>query len=391
MSREAPGAAATNGGRTAIAGLFVLLTVVALVMIVRARPGPEPFDPRSSSPSGTRALVLLLERIGADVDVVRTPPDPGASARLLVLADTLDDEQRAATLDFVEAGGVAVVADAESSLHGGSGPSGGAVTVTGRQLPRERGLPLQEANLERGRCTVAALSPLRGLYVPDGLLFPVGPDEPQCFGRDGTSFVVVREVGAGTVVGLGDNELLTNAHLRRADNAGLAAALLSPDGGPVAVLIGSDVAAGPVDVGSGEDTLFDIVPQWVWMGLVLGGLAFVVFAVARGVRVGRIPEEPLVSPIAGSELVEAQGALMRRAQHQRRAAWLLQMQLHRDLCEEFHVEPTAPVADLDRTVSQRTGTPPGAVESTLRTEVADDHALLALATRIDHLRRDIAA
>ena len=42
--------------------------------------------------------------------------------RLLVIADLLDDEQRQRALDFVEAGGVAVVADPESTLHGGAGP-----------------------------------------------------------------------------------------------------------------------------------------------------------------------------------------------------------------------------------------------------------------------------
>ncbi len=389
MSRRAPTATSTGGGRTAIAGVFILVMAIALVLLVRARPAPEPFDPRSSGSDGTRGLVLLLEAAGAEVDVVRAPPSPGDDRRLLVIADLLDDDQRSATLDFVEAGGVAVVADPDSTLHGGAGVDGGAREIFAPDLPRARGTAEQESNLARGRCTVGALQDLRGLYVPDGVLFPVGPDEGQCFVEDGTSFVIVRTLGAGTVLGLGDNEILTNRNLRRADNAGLATALLAGGDDPrVSVLLGSDVNQSAADVGTGEDTLLDLVPAWVWMGLALAGLAFVVFAVSRAVRVGRVPEEPLVSPIAGSELVEAQGGLMQRAGHATRAGWLLQVQLHRDLCQEFHVDPAAPLADLDRVVSGRTGTPPGTVETLLREPVGSDGALLTLSRRIDHLRRD---
>ena len=95
---------------------------------------------------------------------------------------------------------VAVVADPDSTLHGGAGVDGGAVEIFGPDLPATRGTVGQEANLARGRCTVAALENLRGLYVPDGLLFPVGPDEGQCFVEDGTSFVIVRALGAGIVL-----------------------------------------------------------------------------------------------------------------------------------------------------------------------------------------------
>ena len=134
--------------------------------------------------------------------------------------------------------------------------------------------------------------------------------------------------------------------------------------------------------------MVDLVPQWVWMGLVLGGLGFIVFALSKSVRVGRVPEEPLVSPIAGSELVQARGALMQRAGHATRAAWLLQLQLHRDLCHEFRVDTAASLGELDGEVAGRAGTPPGTVESLLREPVGSDQALLTLSRRIDHLRRE---
>ncbi len=333
--------------------------------------------------------MLLLERSGAEVDIVRSPPAPGEGGRLLVIADLLDDAQRSGALDFIEAGGVAVVADPASTLHGGPDLDGGSRAISASGLPDARGEVDEEANLRPGRCTIAALDGLRGLYVPDGVVYPVGPTEKQCFADGETSFVIVRQVGAGTVIGLGDNEVLTNRNLRRADNAGLATALLVPEeGARVTLLLGSDANRAPAEIGSGEETLVGLVPAWVWMGLVLAGLGFVVFAVSRSVRVGRVPEEPLISPIAGNELILARGGLMQRAGHAERAGALLQLQLHGDLCREYGIDPRAPLADLDRAVAARAGSPAGTVDALLREPVGSDRQLLTLARHIDQLRRD---
>jgi hypothetical protein len=212
----------------------------------------------------------------------------------------------------------------------------------------------------------------------------------QCFADDGQSFVIVRSIGDGLVIGLGDNEILVNRHLRRADNAGLAAALLAPDSeSDVTILLGTGTATSVADVGEGDDTLVDLVPAWVWMVLVLGALGFVVFAVSRSFRVGAVLDEPLVTPRAGSELVAATGNLMQRAKHAGRAGWLLQTRLHRELCAELHVDPAAPLADLDRAVADRSSIEPGATEQLLLQAVSDDTQLLALSGHIDRIRKDV--
>ncbi len=390
MSRQAAGAGNVGAGKGLLAALVVVGTALALLLIVRARPAPDPFDPRSSAADGATALVVLLERSGGDVSITRSAPAPGTDTRLLVIDDRLDDEQRGGALDFVEAGGLAVVADPASTLHGGPQADGGSTVVSGRALPADR-LPVGvESNVATGTCSVGALEQLRGLYVPDGLLFPVGPAEPQCFGDDGHSFVIVRNIGDGIVVGLGDNEILVNRHLRRADNAGLATALLTPTGqSSVTILLGTGTATSVADVGEGEETLIDLVPPWVWMVLVLCALGFVVFAVSRSVRVGAVLDEPLVTPRAGSELVAATGNLMQRAKHTGRAGWLLQTRLHRDLCTELHIDLAAPLADLDRAVAERSTIAPGATEHLLRQTATDDSQLLALSGHIDRIRKDV--
>lgn len=397
MARSAAsGTGASAGVKGVAAMIFIVVMALVVLLLVRARPAPEPFDPRSGQPSGARGLVLTLQAAGGDVVDTRDVPSParGDEARVLVLEDRLDDLQRDRLLDFVEAGGIAVVADPESTLHGGSGTDGGALAVSG-QAGGERREVDEEANVFPGRCTIPALGQLRGVFVPDGVLFPVGPSEPQCFtdgpgSGDSTAFVIVREFGAGLIIGLGDNESFTNRHLRRADNAGVMAALLVPEpDADVTFLVGRGASPRVQDVGSGDETLRDLVPSWVWMSLVLGAVAFVVFAVSRSARVGKIVDEPLAAPIAGSELVSATGNLMQRAGHAHRAGELLLARLHRDLCRAHGVEMSAPLADLDRAVADRSGTEPGEVEYLLGQSVLETTGLARLTADIDCVRRRV--
>ena len=390
MSRTAAAESGAGAARGAVAAILVLGLALALLLLVRARPSAEPFDPRSSAADGTTALVEVLERSTGAIDIVREAPAPGARTRVLVLLDRLDDDQRRTLFDFVEAGGVVVVADPESTIHGGPNLEGGSVAITAGGLLEERRSVDRESNVLPGDCNIAALDGLRGLFVPDGVLYPVGPNEPQCFGDEGQSFVIVRSVGSGTIVGLGDNEVFTNRDLRRADNAGLATALLLPsNGASVSILLGTGTNQTIADVGSGDDTLFDLVPPSVWMTLTLAGLGFVVFAISRSVRTGKVLDEPLVTPIAGSELVVATGNLMQRAKHASRAGWLLQTQFHRDLCRHLGVDTNAPLDELDQIAATRLDIEAGTVEAVLRSPVVDERELLALSTRLERLRKDV--
>jgi hypothetical protein len=375
--------------------VFVIVMALVVLLLVRAQPGPEPFDPRSGQPSGARGLVLTLRAAGAEVTDTRDVPVPSSDTRVLVLEDRLNDDQRQALLDFVESGGIAVVADPDSSLHGGSGIDGGAVAVSATGGSAQEPIEF-DRNVFPGRCTVQALTDLRGLFVPDGVLFPVGPDERQCFTslergsgaeQSGHSFVIVRELGEGLLLGLGDNEPFINRNLRRGDNAGLAVALLAPrDGADVTVLLGSKASPRVSDVGTGDKTLRDLVPPWVWMSLALSAIAFVVFAVSRSARVGRLVAEPIAAPIAGSELVSATGNLMERAGHANQAVWLLTERLHRDLCRSHGVDFGAPLDQLDRIVAQRSGTQMGEVEALLRGNVRAGPDLMNTTAAINRMR-----
>ncbi|MCE9622918.1 MAG: DUF4350 domain-containing protein [Actinomycetia bacterium] len=373
-----------SGARVGLSALLVVAIAVIMLLLVRARPEAEPFDPRSSDSLGTRGLVLLLEQQGASVDIARSAPGAGADARVLVLQDRLNDSQRQELLQFVEAGGLLVMADPDSEILEGLVVSR---TIEG-EVPAFAGNdPLEQTNVPLDECDVPALAQLRGLFVIRGSRFRVPEGARSCFVDNGSAFAIVGEYGAGLIVQLGDNELFTNHLLRYADNGPLAAALLAPNAdAQVSILLGEEAAKSTADIGTGEKTLSDLLRPSVWMALAQLALAFIIFATARAVRPGRPVREPEQVPVAGSELVVATGTLMRRARHAERAGWMLRGNLYRALCQRFHLPTTASIAALDEVVAANTSLPVGHVAAVLQREVHDDKGLLELSNSLQAIR-----
>lgn len=385
--RSADAGGGGGGGRVGVTALLLVVAAVGMMLLIRARPEAEPFDPRSGADSGTRGLVLLLEDQGASVDVVRSVPAAGSGERVLVLQDRLNDQQRADLLDYVESGGVVVMADEESTITDGD-PS----TSIRRGAPINGDIPTyatsidEQLNVPLGECGITSLQHLRGVFVQEGIRF-TGTSSQQCFGNGASAFLVTQRRGSGVIVQLGDNALFTNGRIRYADNGPLATALLAPaDDSKVSILLGAEAAKTTADIGTGEQGLTDLVRPGVWMALLQLAIAFVVFAIARAIRPGRPVREPAQVPIAGSELVAATGNLMQRARHAQRAGWLLRGSLYRDLCRRFALAPSTSVAALDEFVAQRTGLPPGHLTTVLDREVHDNQSLLQLSGELQKIR-----
>lgn len=387
----------TGGGAVAVTVVAVVLIAVLLMIVARGKPSPGPFDPRSSGASGTRGLVELLEHFGAEVRFGEDVPAPGTATRVLVLEDRLNDDQRREVAEFVEAGGVAVVADPASPFQ--ADPTGSTTGEPDSEVidddrfydgadPRDF-----EATVAPDECNIGAVEHLRGLGVETGLRFAVEQDQQSCFGDSQYAFVRATGSGTGTMVTFGDNQLWTNRLLEFADNAGLATALLAPDdGAAVWIVLGSGPRQAPLPELGGDDRLVDLVRPSVWMGLVQLAVAFIVLGIAVGVRPGRVVDEPRPSPLEGSALVAATGNLMQRARHTERAIRVLRYDTHRRLCERFGVPPTAPLAALDRQVASRTPVQPGELTDALSGPVGEDaEALAALAARLHHLNAAVAA
>ena len=380
--------------RAVVTGTALVAVAVVVMLLLRLAPSPEPFDPRSAAGTGARGLVALLESQGATVELTRTVPAVGSRTRVLVLKDDLDPAQRRELEAFVRAGGVAVVADPASSLAGALDV---VATVEGG-TPTRRSLE-SEIVIERGTCDVDSLAALRGVFVQDGVRMSAAGAASSCFASsDSGAFLVVRRLGVGYVVRLGDNDLFTNRQLDLADNSGLAAALLAPTSGSRAAIIdgrgrGVDdgaVVPGDVDEATGgatEGSLSDLVDTSVWMVLAQVAIAVVLFGVARSIRVGRPVSEPEEITVDGSELVVATGRLMERAHHSSAAAVVLQREAHRRMCESLHLDVGSPIEELDAVMTLRGSTAPGEVAEVLHRDAPTDTALDRVHHDLLRLRR----
>jgi len=348
--------------------IVAVAIVGAVVLFGRQGPG-APLDPRSTKPNGTKALVYLLEEYGVTVDLTSQVPPPGSTDRVLVLVDHLSAVQDDAVTEFVDAGGQLVVADPSSKL-GVGGTEGVGLLGGGTEIdPR--------------LCTVTALRTIETVEISAEAAgsLPVRDTDTSCFGDREQAYVVVHGQGRGTIVALGGATQWTNDLLDHASNAGLATMLLAPEAGRVVVLEG--------DGAGGEKGLFDLVPNRVWFAIGQVGMAFVVLALWRARRLGRVVVEPQPVEIAGSELVVASGRILDRIAQPQRAADVMRRELVHDLANHFGAVAGTDMQTLDAAVSAAGRVPPGTVLAVLGEPVSDERALVALAGRIDAIRKEV--
>ena len=281
--------------------VLILVGVLALVVLIAgdpdgSDPGP-PLSPEGTGPSGAKAMTILLDELGADVDVDRGVPDADVETAVL-LQDRLDDGRREALGRWVEDGGTLVVAD----------PSSGLTPPVAEPVGSFAGFG--DVDLDAGDCDMDALADVEHLDLGGGVLYESSAGSARCFDDGAGAFVVESAFGQGRVIAVGGPYPFTNEGLGRADAAVLVADLLAPDpeGTRVAFLDRADPVAGRP--GGGDETLLDLVPDRVVLALIQLGLAFGAYVWFRARRAGRPVAEPLPTTLAGSELVAAVGQLL---------------------------------------------------------------------------------
>jgi len=369
------GSASTAPGRRRAGVVFwvALVGVVAAVALLGGQPAEdgEPLSPTATGPLGTKALVLLLEDLGAEVQTGAVVPDDEADVALL-LADRLSEVPQEQLRRWVSDGGTLVVADPGSLFTpppaGSADPFGGLV----------------DASLPPGDCTIAALAAVGRIDPHGGLHYDVAGSTGRCFGDAEGALVVTNSLGSGTVVAVGGAGVFTNEALAEFDNAVLAAALLAPQpGGTVAFLA-------PPAPGSGDRTLSDMVAPNVKLALVQLAVAFAVYALWRARRLGQPIEEPQPVQIAGSELVGAVGELLQQTRNPDRAAAALREDLRRGLCNHLGLAVDAAPDVVATITARRTGADPEVVYAALAgPPVTTDQDLVALAQTIESIRKEL--
>ena len=370
--------AATAASRPSSArGRFVPWLVMAaglvLVALLAGAPGGndgERFDPSSTDPNGTRALVELLESFGAVTDVDTAAPTAESDV-VVLFADALDDSAASLLESWVRNGGTLVVADPFSVFTPPLESQTGAFGVA--------------PALERGSCDIEALADLARIDPGRAVTYEVESGRRSCFGGDTDAYAVESVLGDGTVVALGGAELFTNAHLDEADNAALAGRLLVPRSGTrVTILLPGE------GEGATDRSLSEVMSTGVRLAIVQLVVAFVVYAWFRARRLGRPVTEAQPVEVAGSELVLAVGQLLQQSDDPNRAARLLRSDLRRRVGERLGLPPDTPPEVVAEVVVARTSLDEATARHALTdANVQNDNALLELARTVETVRQEI--
>lgn len=355
--------------RGAVVGGCIGAGLLAVALLSGSPDDDTPLDPRSDGPLGTSALVSLLEGLGADVELSVGLPDEDDDIALL-LADRLDEGQTAAVLGWVQQGGTLVVTDPGSSF------------VPEVFLP---GDPLEPEDLDRGICTIAALD---GVETVDGgaaVRYDTSLGRTSCLGSRDHAFVVVSTEGEGEVVAVGGAAFATNDRLAEADNSVLAAGLLAPRQGMTVRFVDA-----PIPAGGGDKTLYELISDGVRRAGLQLGLAFVVYALWRAIRLGRPVREPQPVEIAGSELVVATGRLLERGRSPAAAAEVLREGLRRDLRARLGVPVDASTETFAEVVAERSGIDLQEARTVVGHDpVTSDDELVAVARAIASVHQEV--
>jgi hypothetical protein len=362
-----------NGGRGRVGLVVVLLLAIALGVFLTTRVQPSvPFDVDSASPDGWKAVRLLLEERGVEVDEV---PAAALSEGEFQLAEgdaVVMAVPSIATTDQVERltrlaadGGTVVFGEQPTRLEGDSfSAAADAQFLDPRTLADEPAFPAAV-----GVCDVDALSDLGPIDVAfAGPIVLTGPGR-SCFGDGVSAFVLERDEGDGRVLTLASPLLWVNARLQPNKEEGgdvlangATAVRLLGDAGRVTFV--DPVPTGDTVLTGTQDPL-TLLPLPVKLALAQLLGAFVLYLWWRTRRLGPPVAEQLPVEIAGSELVAAVGDLLRRRGNPQRAAATVRDDTRRLLCQRLGLGPGAAPAALVEIVAARTGREPAAVAALL--------------------------
>lgn len=361
-----------------VVALLVAGVLATAAASLRSEQQGLPLDPDSAGPTGTLALVQVLEELGTEVrqePVESLIGDLADGDVLLFLRDVLSADERDEVEDWVAAGGTLVLADPLSPL---------APTIAG---PRGGLLPL---DLERG-CDVAGLADV-DTVDPGGsaLLFEVPQQATGCYTEDWddeeASWLVVEGQGDGVLVALGGPEPLTNGLIAAAGHPQLVAALLAPSPGTV---VGLPSPSTP-GAGGGPTGPQDLIALGVGLALLQLCVAFLAVIWWRTVRHGRVVEEPQPAALPASELVGAVGSLWQTRRATDRAHRALRDAAGAQLRQRVGLPGAASDEDLAHAVASRGARTTDDVRAVLgRPAPADDAALVAAAAELDQLRTEL--
>ena len=358
-----------------IAWVVVAAMVVVATALVVGSPGPSgpALNPRSASPDGTKALALLLNALGAHVELGPTVPS-ASDGVALVLQDHLNDADRSRLNAWVNRGGRLVITDPFSNVAGVTPDQSTRDRIFGGRIPLAGG----------PECAIPALSSVGGVNLEGNILLHAVPDQTGCYPAGSGFALVVRDQGEGTVVVIGGPAMWENANLGHADNSVLAASLLAPTPGTNVTFVGES------RFGGGNKSLLSLISPRIkeaFWGLLA---AFVLLVLWKARRLGKPVVEELPVELAGSGLVAATGNLFQESRQRSHAASILRTDLKQLMVDRMGIDPRLSDESAAQVVSSRTGIPLERMEAAfLGPPPRSDDELVALAVSLGEIREEV--
>lgn len=371
-------------GRAAVwAGIAVVgLVLAVLTVAVRGTPGPSEheLDPASTTASGSRALVRVLEQRGTAVDVVRDADRTGTGT---VFVDDGDGVLSAAVAGrLVRTARHVVLVTTQPAV----------LQAVGLDVRDTRAV--DDAVSSTGSCPIPAVR-AAGSVTATGTGYRVGADgasgarvercTPSGEGADRVWGIVRTTTAAGDVTVLGTTAALRNDTITTAGNAGLALGLLG--GGDR--LVWYVPTPGSADAAT---TLGELAPPWVPSVLLLLALVAVAAAIWRGRRLGPLVVEPLPVVVRAAETTEGRARLYARTRDRTHALDTLRTAALFRIGRRLGLPRSAHVDDVVRAAARATGRPDHEVGAVLvGGPTGTDAALLDGAHALDDLERAVTA
>ena len=369
---------------------IVLVILLGGVLIALLQPASTPgyLDPRSTGPSGARALADILAHRGEPVTWAGTVESAEAAARgsggvtLVITSPGLLSARELGRLGAVR-GNLMLVEPVSASL---------AALAPGTAVAGKAPLAAADPGCRLTAARLAGHADLGGV-----LLRSTARGAWQCYPVNGHPTLVRyttgyrttggRTTGGRTITLLGSGAPLTNQYLARHGNAALALDLLSGSARIVWLVPAPPAGAPPP---GGPQSLFSLIPWSAYLVTIQLAIAVALAAVWRVRSLGPLVAEPLPVVVRASETVEGHGRLYQSRRSRDRAAAVLREAALNRITARLALPHGAGAGAICAAMAARTGRGAGEIRATLFGPVPrDDAALTALARDIDTLEGEV--
>lgn len=354
-------------------GAVIVCICVLASFQINTSSQPEPYDPASTQPDGTKAFAMLMQEAGARFNVGDAPGNGTA----LLMNDNLSDAETKDIAAWVKTGGRLVVTDTYSQLSA-------ATAIDSPSVAPKVLTPNCSASFAGD---VGSIEPNSNANYT--LFERDAGSTAGCFGVKNGFFVVAHREGRGTVIDVGSPSIFENQDLAKLDNSVLVTNLMQPGPDTEITWLTTQDESG-TRTQSGGSGLSQLIPPRVkegWWQLIFAAVALSLW---RGRRLGKPVDEPQQVEIAASQLVVAQGNLLQTANQAGDAAAIMRADLTRSLASLLGLPANVDMRVLIDVAHVRTGIPTERLEAVLYgVPVGDNTELIKLAQQIEYLHMEV--